>query len=115
MRGSTCSQHMLRLEISQLLSAADHTGRRSAARARPEAARAAWNQRVPWTRDGDGAQDPQRAAGGNRGLQAVEEADVLAAEVDVDEAAQVAACVEAFAQLAMRAKERLQRVADGGP
>src|SRR3954471_22782782 len=62
----------------------------------------------------DRRQDRQLAAVGHRRLQAVEEADVLAAEVDVDEPAQVAVRVEALAQLLVRAKDGLQRVADRG-
>ena len=54
----------------------------------------------------DRRQDRQLAAVGNRGLQAVEEADVLAAEVDVDEAAQIAVRVEAIAQIAVACERR---------
>ena len=61
----------------------------------------------------DRRQDRHLVALGDLGVEAVEEADVLAAEVDVDEAAQAAVGVgDPLAQLAVLGVERLEHLAD---
>src|SRR5438105_5373480 len=63
----------------------------------------------------DGREDLHLVTLGYRGVQPVAEADVLAADVDVDEAPQAAVAVgEALAQLLVLGVQRLEDLADGG-
>src|SRR4051812_26496425 len=63
---------------------------------------------------GDGRQDRDLGAVGHRRLEAVEVADVLAGQEDVDEPAQAAVvAADARSQLAVLGIERLEHLADG--
>ena len=62
---------------------------------------------------GDGGEDRHLVAVGDGGLEAVLEADVLAADVDVDEAPQVPVLGDALAQAVVLVEDRVERLADG--
>src|SRR3954449_3759933 len=85
----------------------------------PRSARAARARAPPGRRSGSSAagdrgQDVELGALGDLGLEAVEEADVLAGHVDVDEAPQLAVvAAQAVAQRVVLAVERLEHLADG--
>src|SRR5262245_17854768 len=61
---------------------------------------------------GDGRQDRYLRSIGDLSLEPVLEADVLAADVDVDEAAQVAVLGDPVAQRAVRLEDRVEDLAD---
>src|SRR5690349_24687368 len=63
---------------------------------------------------GDGREDRYLVAVVDLRLQAVLEADVLAADVDVDEAAQVAVLGDPLTQVAMGLEDGVEDLADGG-
>src|ERR1043166_7990739 len=58
-------------------------------------------------------QDGPLVAVVDRGVEALLEADVLAGDVDVDEAAQVAVLGDPLAQIAVRLEDGVERLADG--
>src|SRR5215216_847926 len=71
--------------------------------------------RAPLTA-GDRRQDRDLVAVGDRGREPLEEADVLAPQVDVDEPAQLAVVArDAGAQLAVAGVQRLEHLADRAP
>src|SRR6478736_4219586 len=64
---------------------------------------------------GDGGEDLDLLAVGHRRVEPVAEADVLAVDVDVDEAAQAAVAIrQPVAQLAVALEQRVEHGADGG-
>src|SRR6476469_1830864 len=63
---------------------------------------------------GDGREDGHLGAVVDLGLETLLEADVLAADVDVDEAAQIAVLGDPLAQGAVRLEDRVEHLADGG-
>src|SRR5262245_49942225 len=62
----------------------------------------------------DGREDRHLVAVFDLGLQALLEADVLAADVDVDEAAQVAVLGDPLAQVAVGLEDRVEHLANAG-
>src|SRR6185295_5593424 len=62
---------------------------------------------------GDGWEDGDLGAVVDLGLEALLEADVLAADVDVDEAAQVAVLGDPLAQPSVRLEDRVEHLTDG--
>src|SRR5215218_4287211 len=81
---------------------------------RPAGRAAPWSLRVPGSAARDGRQYRDLVAVGDRRRQPVEEADVLALQVDVDEAAQLPVLArEPVAQLAVLGVQRLEHLADG--
>ena len=64
---------------------------------------------------GDGRQDRHLVAVGELGVEAVLEADVLAGDVDVDEAAQAAVLGDPLAQIVVLVEDGVERLADGDP
>ena len=62
---------------------------------------------------GDGREDGHLGAVVDLGLEALLEADVLAADVDVDEAAQVAVLGDPLAQPAVRLEDGVEDLANG--
>src|SRR6185437_11818203 len=61
----------------------------------------------------NGRQDRHLVAVIDRGLQAILEADVLAGDVDVDEAAQIAVLGDALAESVVLVEDRIEGLADG--